>query len=237
MKWQHVLGDGFSMKNVLEAIFRHENIPQALRKNQRLPNSDLPKKSSLHQNVRAFLQSLKAILLFPYESARFKVGTAGNEIKLWQKDANESVNEYHLTFTKPFRVEALKSVQGKFTIFWSNLRTSNGHLDGREVAPIRKKLSSSPSLKYLNRIVLRIGIGGIFTGKLAMGNAVSDMFALFSTPHGSADFAAIVTGSPNQVRFGLSLRKDVTSVPPKFIDIVSEYIEEEMEKLFKSVKN
>ncbi|CAG7816518.1 unnamed protein product, partial [Allacma fusca] len=76
-----------------------------------------------------------------------------------------------------------------------------------------------------------------YFGELSFeGNAVSDMFALFATAHRSADFAAIVTGSPNQVRFGLSLRKNVTSLPPRFIHIVCEYIEREMEKLFSSVK-
>ncbi|CAG7686129.1 unnamed protein product, partial [Allacma fusca] len=64
----------------------------------------------------------------------------------------------------------------------------------------------------------------------------SDTVSFFATPFHSADFTAVVTGSLNQIRFGLTLRKNIFSCPPGFIHVICAYIEEELEQLCVSLK-
>ncbi|CAG7718029.1 unnamed protein product, partial [Allacma fusca] len=63
--------------------------------------------------------------------------------------------------------------------------------------------------------------------------SVSDMITLFGSPHPSADFKVAVSGSPNQIRFGLSLRKSVNSLPPGTVENICQYMEETLEEYFK----
>ncbi|CAG7724812.1 unnamed protein product [Allacma fusca] len=66
---------------------------------------------------------------------------------------------------------------------------------------------------------------------------VSDSFTFFAAPHRSADLMTLVTGTSSQIRFGLSLRKNVTSLPPRFVHVLGDYIEEEMDQLCEFATN
>ncbi|CAG7824362.1 unnamed protein product [Allacma fusca] len=71
-----------------------------------------------------------------------------------------------------------------------------------------------------------------YMGEVSMNNyPVSDTLAFFATPNHSADFTAVVTGSLNRIRFGLTLRKNMISCPPGFVHVICGYIEEELEQL------
>ncbi|CAG7721071.1 unnamed protein product [Allacma fusca] len=291
IKWQHALADGFSMKRFLEALCCSEMIAEAL------PEMQFPSRSARLRNLisefyprlEAFTETTKAIIRFPYDSARFKAGISRHEKRLWQKCVTVKEDEYHMTFTKPFSVKAIKSVQVKFgvgfqTVLFTavsaalekvldqcklpmtkmlladcpkplmsqNEGLTNSFYFGNICAPLEATLAedrllrteqsfrshriskTSVGMYYMLEIAallpgslpwMCIGFMGqfvhiVFTsfpyfGEMVLGGySVSDMITLFGSPHPSADFKVAVSGSPNQVRFGLSLRKSVNSLPP-----------------------
>ncbi|CAG7832478.1 unnamed protein product, partial [Allacma fusca] len=110
-------------------------------------------------------------------------------------------------------------------LFWSHLRTLIGHFKRSSITSYGKKLSSTSSIEYLN------GFPYYWKDVLFNNMLVSDSFTLFVAPHRSADLITLVTVTASQIRFGLSFQKNVTSLPPRFVHILGEYIEEEMEQL------
>ncbi|CAG7733361.1 unnamed protein product, partial [Allacma fusca] len=118
LKWQHALADGFSMRSVLEALSVNETIPMSSNE-----NSDSRNVKALANNIRLGTQMLKniwktlmAIFLFPYDLASFKAKAASHDVNLWVTDVNARRDEYEISFTKSFPVDAIKSAQAKFGV-------------------------------------------------------------------------------------------------------------------------
>ncbi|CAG7673129.1 unnamed protein product [Allacma fusca] len=308
MTWQHSLGDGFSMKNVLECMFLgdkgHQNSDH--KNNIYESDSSIISLSQIFLRLTICWEALKSVLLFPYESARFKEEVARTEVALWEINTNAGEDEYHFNFTKPFPVDSIKSVRAKFSVgfqtvlnsaltaglekalkkckqpittgkilidsskprlphpegltnhfFFGNLcvpltatspqdrllqtersyqaqRTSNIPLGFHYALQTASLLPGNLPFvcgSFLHQFVHMVFTSFPYFGKIDLeGCAVSDLFTVFAGPHPSSHLTALATGSPNQVKFGLSLRKCVSSLPSEFLEILRLCIEEEMER-------
>ncbi|CAG7716416.1 unnamed protein product, partial [Allacma fusca] len=263
--------------------------------------------SKVYIKLSQFWETMRALIFFPYELARFQEQAASHEVNLWEKDTNAPNEEYYMNFTKPFPVAAIKSAQAKYSVGFQTLLFSavssalertlkdcqqlvtenvladcsrpviphpegltNSFYFGHICAPL---FSSSKEVRLLEtersfraHRVSNISMGLYYvmemaavlpsrlpwmcysylfqfvhiiftsfpyysTGVLLNNVPVSDSFTFFASPHRSADFITLVTGTASQIRFGLSIRKNVISLPPRFVHIIGEYIEEEMEQL------